>query len=178
MDALETLARLSVAVPNAVRVDVPAAVAFLAAAVRSSEVPVPTALAQVPGMPLGAVRAHHATNIDAARAEFARTRFAVVRGPLGRVAIVAVDAAVAVGSRRVVDAVADARLRVARVRVAVTLTWNAPAKRNRERTLTGSHCFGIAINAHKLACLTRSHGRQKKLFSVPCCSLRQYIIPR
>ena len=34
------------------------------------------------------------------------------------------------------------------------------------RTSTGSHYFGIAINAHALKCWTRSHGREKMLFSV------------
>ena len=31
---------------------------------------------------------------------------------------------------------------------------------------TGSHCLGVAINAHELMCSTRSHGREKRLFSV------------
>ena len=43
------------------------------------------------------------------------------------------------------------------------------------RTSTGSHCFGISINAHALTCLTRSHGREKRLFSVRVVPWDNYI---
>ena len=44
------------------------------------------------------------------------------------------------------------------------------------RTPTRSHYFGIVINAHALMCLTRSHGREKRLFPVRVVSWDHIIL--
>ena len=56
------------------------------------------------------------------------------------------------------------------------VTWSWSTDVFDSRASTGSHYFVIAVNAHALACLTRSHGQEAVFRS--CCSLRQYIIPK